>query len=453
MTFRVAVIGAGPSGFYVVQALLQTKDLDVSIDLFDRLPAPYGLVRYGVAPDHPNIKAVTKVYDRLAQDERVRFFGGVEIGIDLTIEDLRRHYGAVAFCTGAQTDRRLGIPGEDLVGSHPATDFVAWYNGHPDFADCRFDLSGECAVVVGMGNVALDVARILVRTPEELEKTDIAAHALEALRASKIREVVVLGRRGPAQAAFTNKELDELGKMAGADARVPPAEVELDPLSGEDVASSDDKQLLKRVEGIQALAPTPDDPKAKTLWIRFLVSPTAIEGDASGRVRSVEIVHNVLERKPDGSLRPRAGEKHETVETSLVFRSVGYRGVPIPDVPFREDWGTIPHEAGRVEAGLYTAGWIKRGPSGVIGTNRPDAQETVRSMMEDREAGRLIEGDGDIAALLGARGVRWVDFPGWLRADQVERERGEAAGRPREKLVSMDALFDAAGVEGPDGPV
>lgn len=448
---RVAVIGAGPSGFYVVQGLLKAKDLAVSVDLFDRLPAPYGLVRYGVAPDHQKIKAVTKVYDRLACDERVRFYGGVEIGLDLTLDDLRRHYDAVVFCTGAQSDRRLGIPGEDLVGSHPATAFVAWYNGHPDFRDCTFELDCERAVVVGVGNVALDVARILMRTPEELERTDIATHALEALRRSQVREVVVLGRRGPAQAAFTNSELEELAKMEGAVARTVAEEVELDALSREDLEKLGEKQLQKKIEKIQSYAGAPDTAKPRTMWIRFLVSPTALVGDESGRVKSVEIVHNVLERQPDGSLRPRAGEVEESIDAGLVFRSVGYRGVPVPDVPFREDWAIIPNEEGRVRPGLYTAGWIKRGPSGVIGTNRPDAQETVRAMLADLEAGKLESAEHpapeQVDALLRERGARWITFPEWQRLDALERERGEALGRPRLKLVSRDELFRQSPVD------
>jgi ferredoxin--NADP+ reductase len=452
---RVAVIGAGPSGFYAVQGLLQAKDVHVEIDLFDRLPAPYGLVRYGVAPDHQNIKAVTKVYARLAADSRVRYFGGVEIGSDLKLEDLENLYDQIVFCTGAQTDRRLGILGEDLAGSHPATEFVAWYNGHPDFKDHEFALDTERAVVVGVGNVALDVARILCRTPEELERTDVADHALEALRASRVREVVVLGRRGPAQAAFSNSELEELGKMEGADVRTVPEEAALDPLSQEDLEQSDDKRLRAKVEQIQAYAREPDAPKPRTLWLRFLVSPTQLVPDDDGRVQRVEIVRNALTRTEGGRIKPRATEITEEIEAGLVFRSVGYRGVPVPGVPFREDWGTIPHEEGRVlqapggrtREKLYVAGWIKRGPSGVIGTNRPDSLETAKAMLEDLRFGRFSPATAPareaVDALLDQRGVRWIRFDEWARIDELEVERGKPLGRPRVKLISRDEMLEA----------
>ncbi|MDJ0520635.1 MAG: FAD-dependent oxidoreductase [Planctomycetota bacterium] len=444
---RVAVVGAGPSGFYVIQSLLKADDVAVAVDLFDRLPAPYGLVRYGVAPDHQKIKNVTKVYDRLAADERVRFFGGIEIGKDLTVDELRSHYDALVLCTGAQTDRQLGIPGEDLAGSHAATEFVAWYNGHPDYEHCTFDLDCERAVVVGIGNVALDVARILLRTPAELMETDIAGYAFEALKKSRIREVVVLGRRGPAQAAFSPREIKELGEMEAADARTVAEEVALDPLSQEDMEASTDRSVVKNCEVVATYAAAPAEPKPKTMWIRFCVSPTALIGDHAGRVQSVEIVHNVLERRPNGSLGAVAGDVTETIEAGLVFRSVGYRGVPVPGVPFREDWGTIPHEEGRVEPGLYASGWIKRGPSGVIGTNRPDAQESVRALLADHAAGKLtaatepLEG---IERILRERGARWIDFPTWQKLDEIELARGEAVGRPRDKLISREEMFDAA---------
>ncbi len=452
---RVAVIGSGPSGFYVVQALLKAEAVAVTVDVFDRLLAPYGLVRYGVAPDHQKIKNVTKVYARLAGDARVRFFGGVEVGRDLTVEDLHACYDAVAFCSGAQTDRPLGIPGEDLVGSHPATAFVAWYNGHPDFRHLSFELDCEQAVVVGVGNVALDVARMLCRTPEELEATDVATHALEALRHSRIREVFVLGRRGPAQAAFTNSELEELARMQGADARTLPQEVALDALSREDVEEAGDRRVTTKVALLEAMTRPPEVPKQKTLWLRFLVSPTALVGDSAGRVRSVDTVHNVLVRRPDGSLRPQPTNDQGTIPAGLVFRAVGYRGVPLPGVPFREDWGTIPHEAGRVlhapggrpVPGEYVAGWIKRGPSGVIGTNRPCSEETARSMLVDLKEGRMPEAAAPepaaVEELLRGRGIRWVAFDEWERLDRLEVARGEALGRPRVKMVARDEMFDA----------
>jgi ferredoxin--NADP+ reductase len=452
---RVAVVGAGPSGFYIVQGLLKAKDLAVSVDLFDRLPAPYGLVRYGVAPDHQNIKAVTKVYARLASDPSVRFFGGVGIGTDLHLEDLESLYDEIVFCSGAQTDRRLGIEGEDLQGSHPATSFVAWYNGHPDYKDLTFELDAERAVVVGVGNVALDVARMLCRTPEELEKTDIADHALAALRRSRVREVVVLGRRGPAQAAFSNAELEELAKMEGANVRTLPAEVALDDESRADVETSGDKRLVSKVETLEAYSREPGEAKPKTLWLRFLVAPTRIVSDHRGRVAGVTTIRNRLVRRADGTLRPQATEESDEIEAGLVFRSVGYRGVPIPGVPFREDWGTIPNDAGRVlqapggavRPKLYVAGWIKRGPSGVIGTNRPDALETVGVMLEDMRFGR-IEGAKQpdptaVGKLLSERGVRWFTFDDWTRLDTIEVERGRPLGRPRVKLITREEMLAA----------
>ncbi len=451
---RVAVIGSGPSGFYVVQSLLRDATFDIRVDLFDRLPSPYGLVRYGVAPDHLKIKNVTKVYAKIASDERVRFFGNVDFGRDVTIEDLRRHYHQIVYCTGAQTDRRLGIPGEDLAGSHPATEFVAWYNGHPDFRDCQFDFDCERAVVVGVGNVAVDVARILVRTQEELKHSDIAEHAMDALAGSRIREVVVLGRRGPLQAAFTNKELEELGRMEDADTVTALDEVTLDALSAADLAAEPDRQLSAKAELLQEYAER-EPRKSRRVVLRFLVSPTALVDDGAGGVGRVEIVRNELYRSGDTSLRPRATDRTESLDAGLVFRSVGYRGVPLPGVSFREDWGTIPEAEGRVLAapggavveGEYCAGWVKRGPSGVIGTNRPDAQETVNAMLADARAGKTLaaeaSGGEGIGAVLAERGVVYISFPEWQRIDDAEVARGEAGGRPRVKFTRRDEMMAA----------
>jgi ferredoxin--NADP+ reductase len=451
---RVAVVGSGPSGFYVVQALLQAK-VPVRIDVFDRLPAPYGLVRYGVAPDHQKIKTVTKVYSRLASDPSVRFFGNVEFGKDLTLDDLRRHYHQVAFCTGAQTDRRLGIPGEDLVGSHPATEFVAWYNGHPEFRHLTFDLSCERAAVVGVGNVAIDVARILCRTPDELAKTDIADHALEALRHSRVREVMLLGRRGPAQAAFTNHELEEVGELEGADAVTLPEEVDVDEVTKADLAEHPDRQTEHKVELLRSYARTPAVPKPKRLTLRFLVSPVEILGDAAGKVRGLVVVHNVLSRGSDGQIKAKPTDRKETLDVGLVFRSVGYRGVALPGIPFREDWGTVPHVCGRVVdkpdgapvLGCYAAGWFKRGPSGVIGTNRPCSAETAHQMLEDARAGKTwTPSDPDpeaVVRFLGAKKVRSMSFAEWSEVDAVEVARGEPLGRPRVKFQDAASMFSA----------
>src|SRR5437867_5520866 len=270
---RVAIIGAGPTGYYAADHLLRQDRLTVEVDMVDRLPTPYGLVRLGVAPDHQKIKAVTAAFDKVAAHPRFRFFGGVEFGRDVTGEHLRRHYHQILYSTGAQTDRRMGIPGEDLEGSHPATEFVAWYNGHPDYGDLDFDLAQERAAVVGVGNVAVDVARILCRSADELAATDIADYALDALRKSRIKEVYLLGRRGPAQAAFTNPEIRELGELPDADIAADPAEVELDPLSRAAVERSQDRATAKKVEILRAYARRPASGTSKRLVLRFLVSP------------------------------------------------------------------------------------------------------------------------------------------------------------------------------------
>ncbi|HVG93063.1 MAG TPA: FAD-dependent oxidoreductase [Planctomycetota bacterium] len=451
---RVAVIGCGPSGFYVAQTLLTQKDLAVTVDMLDRLPSPYGLVRYGVAPDHQKMKAVTKVYAKIASDRAVRWFGSVEFGKHVTLDELKARYHAVAFTTGAQTDRRLGIPGEDLVGSHPATEFVAWYNGHPDYRHLTFDLGTERAVVIGVGNVAIDVARMLCRTPEELAKTDIADYALETLRKSRVKEVLLVGRRGPAQAAFTNSEVEELEDMEGADAVTLPEEMALDDVSREELAAHPDRLVESKVAQLNKYALPRASARAKRLVIRFLLSPTEIRGE-NGRVTGIRLVRNALTRGKDGSVKATATDRFEDVPTGLVFRSGGYRGVALPGVPFRDDWGTIPHEQGRVTdlatkqpvPGLYAAGWIKRGPSGVIGTNRGCAVETVRAMLEDLRAGSIPSPQDPsrdaLPALLERKGVRWISFDQWSKVESMEVARGEPSGRPRVKFVSEDEILRA----------
>lgn len=443
---RVAVIGSGPAGFYTVQHLLQSDDRVIEIDMYERLPTPFGLVRYGVAPDHQKIKAVTKIYHKLATNPRFRFCGNVDYGRHLSLADLKRHYHQVVFSTGAQTDRRLGIPGEDLAGSHSATEFVAWYNGHPDYTGLQFDLSVPAAVVVGVGNVAVDVARILCRTPEELATTDIADYALEALRRSAVRRVYLLGRRGPAQAAFTNPEVKELGNLPDAETRTLAEDLapdETDPASPE----ATDKATLRKLEILRSLVDRREPAKSRKLEIRFLVSPTEILGDGDGRVRGVRLVRNRLRLDAKGRLRAEPTDRTDELEAGLVFRSVGYRGEPLPDLPFREDWATVPNDRGRITdgpggpplRGLYVAGWIKRGPTGVIGTNKPDAGETVESMLEDLQAGLLLDPDrpetGALERQLEGRGARVVSYPDWLRLDAIEVSRGEPLGRPRVKIT------------------
>lgn len=425
--------------------------------MFDRLPTPYGLVRLGVAPDHQKIKFVTNAFDKVAASPGFRFFGGVDFGKHVTLADLKTHYHQIVYCTGAQTDRRMGIPGEDLAGSHPATEFVAWYNGHPDYRDCVFDLSQESVAVVGVGNVAVDVVRILCRTPEELATTDIADYALEALKKSRVKEVYLLGRRGPAQAAFTNPEIRELGELPDADISADPAEVELDPLSRAAVERSQDRATAKKVEILREYAQRPAAGRSRRLVLRFLVSPVELIGDDAGRVAAMRLVRNELYATSTGALQPRATDRFETIPVGLVFRSVGYRGVPLASVPFNESWGVILNDKGRVLdpgtkqplVGEYTAGWIKRGPTGVIGTNKPDAAETVECMFEDLALGAVLEPAHPEAAaadaLVRQRQPSFVSYADWLKLDAIEVAQGRAQGRPRVKLTSVEEMLAALG--------
>jgi ferredoxin--NADP+ reductase len=448
------VIGAGPSGFYACEHILRDEATHAQVDLFDRLPTPYGLVRGGVAPDHPKIKSVTRVYDKTAAREGFRFFGNVELGKDLSVEDLERHYHAILYTVGAETDRQLGIPGEDLPGSHAATSFVGWYNAHPDYCEQQFDLSHERAVVIGNGNVAADVARMLALTEEELRETDTADHAIEALASSGVREILVLGRRGPAQAAFTNPEVRELGEMRDADVVVDPGEAELDEASRAFIESEDaDITARKNVEILTEFAGREPEGKPKRIVLRFFRSPIELHGD--GRVEKVVVGRNRLELQ-DGRLRATDTGEREELEAGLVLRSVGYTGVPIEGVPFDEQRGTILNEGGRVldsddaghRAGHYASGWIKRGPSGVIGTNKKDSQETVDNLLEDIASGTLNEPEAPdpaaIEELLRERGVRFVSFENWQAIDRAEVARGEPHGRPRVKFVSIEEMLAAA---------
>lgn len=451
---RVAIIGAGPAGFYAAGQLLAQREPPVRVDLFDRLLTPHGLVRAGVAPDHPKIKAVTRVYEKTAALPGFRFLGGVEVGRDISHEELAARYHAVMYAVGTAGDRRLGIPGEELPGSHGAAEFVAWYNGHPDYADQTFDLGVERAVVVGNGNVALDVARMLVLSHEELAVTDIADHALHALRESAITEVVVLGRRGPAQAAFTNPELRELADLQLADVIVDPDEAALDPASRAFIDSDAAEPTKRRnVETIARYASTPPAGRPRRVILRFLRSPVQILG--RDRVEGVIVERNELIAGGDGALRARPTGERETIEAGLVFRSIGYVGSPLPGVPFDERRSTIHNDGGRVTdpatgrplPGVYAAGWIKRGPSGVIGTNKKCAQESTSALLADLEAARLPEPTADAEELPGelrSRGVRVVEYDGWQAIDTHERSLGEPHGRPRVKLVRREELYEQA---------
>lgn len=452
---RVAIIGAGPSGFYAADQLIKNPDVETSVDLFDRLPTPYGLVRGGVAPDHPKIKSVIRVYQRTAKKDGFRFFGNVNVGRDLSIDDLKRHYHVILYTFGAEADRELGIPGEDLPGSYAATAFVGWYNAHPDYAHREFDLDRvKRAVVIGNGNVAIDVARMLALDEETLRQTDIAEHAIGKLAGSAVEEIVILGRRGPAQAAYTNPEIRELGELADADVIVDPAEVELDPDSRAWIESQQaDQATRNNVEIVQEFARRKPAGKAKRIVLRFLASPAEIRGGE--RVSSIVIGRNELV-VDDGVLRARDTGEREELPCELVLRSVGFTGIPIQGVPFDQRRGTILNDCGRVLAspdgdplpGEYTAGWIKRGPSGVIGNNKQCATETVRLLLEDVTAERLLapdEPDPDaIETLLASRGVNYVSFGDWEEIDRVELARGEADNRPRVKFVKVDEMLDAA---------
>ncbi|MGZ8665925.1 MAG: FAD-dependent oxidoreductase [Solirubrobacterales bacterium] len=451
----MAIIGAGPSGFYAAEHILKDEGTHTLVDLFDRLPTPFGLVRGGVAPDHPKIKSVIRVYEKTAAREGFRFFGNVKVGQDIDVEDLERLYHAIVFTFGCETDRRLGIPGEDLPGSHAATAFVGWYNAHPDYADAEFDLSCERAVVIGNGNVAMDVARMLALTDRELRETDTADHAIEMLGGNQVREIVVLGRRGPAQAAFTNPEIKELGEMHDADVVVDPSEVELDPTSQAYLESEEaNKTTRVNVETLREFSKRRPEGKPKRIVLRFLCSPVEITGD--GKVEGVVVGHNELVSE-GGALRARDTGEREELSCGLVLRSVGYTGVPIEGVPFDDSKGTILNEGGRVldshdgghRCGHYAAGWIKRGPSGVIGTNKKDALETVKHLLDDVASGTLLEPASPepaaVEELLAQRGVRYISFEDWQAIDKAEVGRGEPHGRPRVKFVKVEEMLDVLG--------
>jgi ferredoxin--NADP+ reductase len=437
---RVAVVGSGPAGFYAADALLKSDDPSVAVDLLDRLPTPWGLVRLGVAPDHENIKAVSRAFEKTAARPGFRFFGNVDVGAAVTHAELLERYDAVLYTVGAQTDRRLGIPGEDLPGSWPATAFVAWYNGHPDFQELDFDLSHARAVVVGNGNVAIDCARMLALTAEELASTDTVAAAEEAIVQSGIEEIVMLGRRGAVQAAFTPPELQELGELHGADVVVDPRDLELDPASAE-ALEADRERARRNVDLLREFAARAPKGLPRRIVLRFLVSPVAILGEE--RVEAVELVRNELVLE-GGRLVARPTGERETLPCGLVLRSVGYQGVELPGVPFDQASAVFPNEDGRVLGAerTYAAGWIKRGPSGVIGTNKKDAVETVAALLADAQAGKLAAPGGELADLLRERDVPFVEYDGWQAIDAAERSAGEPLGRPRVKLTGWSDLLD-----------
>lgn len=439
---QIAVVGSGPSGFYAAEALLRCGR-SVHVSMFERLPAPFGLVRYGVAPDHPKLKEPIQVYDRIARTEGLAFFGNVHIGVDVSFEDLQMYYDAVILACGAQADRPLGIPGEDLPGSHCALEFVGWYNGHPDFRDRTFDLSVEVAVIIGQGNVAADLCRMLAKPLDQLRGTDVTEHALAALARSKIREIYVIGRRGPAQAKFSNKELRELGEIPGAQALTEPAELLINAGSEAEIADKRNFAAAKNMEIFRAWSTTTNTGAFKQIRFRFLHSPIEIRGQS--KVESVVLARNHLEGPPFGQFARAIGVRTE-LACGLVLRSAGYCCVPIPGVPFdagssifRNRGGRIVDDAQQAIPGLYVTGWAKRGPTGIIGTNRLDSVETVKALLSDLESAARTPklGAEGIRRLLSRNGIRIVSYRDWLRIDALELARGSARNKPREKLVSV----------------
>ncbi|MBM7368867.1 4Fe-4S binding protein [Gordonia hydrophobica] len=446
---RVAIVGSGPAAFYAASELIALKG--VQVDMFERLLTPYGLVRFGVAPDHPGTKAVADIFRTLERRKNFRLHLGVEIGEDLTHDELLAHNHAVIYAVGASSDRRLGIDGEDLPGSHTATEFVGWYNGHPDYKDRTFDLSGERAVIVGNGNVALDVARILLTDPDTLDRTDIADHALEVLRTSNIREVVVLGRRGVAQAGYTNPEMMALRHLPDVDLVIDPDDVEIDGVTQGILDSPETESSVKaKISLARKVAEEGDTSAPKRLVLRYLTSPTEISG--SDRVEAVTITRNELKATEGGGIVAVPTDATESIETGLILRAVGYRGVPVPGVPFDDTRGVIANDEGRVVTldsreplqGVYATGWVKRGPSGVIGTNKKCAADTVDLLLQDYVADALADPPQDeesFADLISQRVPEVVDFSGWTLIDKAEKAAGKPRKRPRVKFVDPDSMM------------
>jgi len=441
---RIAIVGSGPAGFYAASSLL-SSDHEVTIDIFDRLPVPFGLVRSGVAPDHPKIKTVIKQYEKIALNENVHFWGNVNIGSDISTEELKRFYDAVILAHGAESDRRLGIPGEDLRGSQTATEFVGWYNCHPNYINSSFDLSGKRAVVIGQGNVAMDVGRILAKEISELDKTDIAGYSLDALSKSNIEEINIFGRRGPLQAAFTDKEIKEMGQLENCDPRVDPADVQLDEVSEAELAAAD-KGTAKNYSILKEFSEREPTGKKRQMFIRFFRSPVEVLGD--GKVEAIKFEKTVLKGEAGKRWAESTGE-FEEVPCDILFRSIGYRGEGIDGVPFDEKRAVYPNEEGRIMdgskpfSGFYTAGWIKRGPSGVIGTNKPDSVETVKTLLSDLESLEPCEtpNSDELKDLLSSRSSRVINYNDWQKINAAEIANGEKKGKPREKFVKLEEML------------
>ncbi|ADG77724.1 FAD-dependent pyridine nucleotide-disulfide oxidoreductase OS=Tsukamurella paurometabola (strain ATCC 8368 / DSM / CCUG 35730 / CIP 100753 / JCM 10117 /KCTC 9821 / NBRC 16120 / NCIMB 702349 / NCTC 13040) OX=521096 GN=Tpau_1092 PE=3 SV=1 [Tsukamurella paurometabola] len=446
---RVAIVGSGPSGFFAAGNLLEQDDIEVTVDVFDRLPTPFGLVRYGVAPDHPAIKSVTKIFDRTAQHENFRYFGNVEVATDITAAELAQWYDAVIYAIGASGGRRLEVDGAWLPGNHPSSDFVGWYNGHPDRCDLDVDLGVDRAVVIGNGNVALDAARILVTDVEQLAGTDMADHALDALRGSAVREVVVLGRRGAEHAAFTPSEIAELGKLPGVDVIVDPADVPAEDKERDKARPPVERNNLKQLRRLAAQEPSGAD---RRIVLKFLRSVVGIGGE--GKVDTVSIATNELVEGEDGTVEAQPTGQVTEHAAGLVVHAVGYHGTPIPGIPFDTERGVFRNADSRIVGydgaplpGHYVVGWIKRGPSGVIPTNRDCARDTVSVLLADAAAGTLARSEFDgaqVESIITERVPNLVEYDGWVAIDQHETALAAPLERPRVKLTSVDAMIDAA---------
>lgn len=449
-TWRVAVVGSGPAAFYTAEALFKSGTGEVSVDLFDRLPVPFGLVRGGVAPDHQKIKGVVKVYDKIAANPGFRFFGNICLGRDLQVEDLNQHYHQVVYAFGCESDSKLGIDGEDLAGVYAATDFVGWYNSHPDHRHHQFDLQNAKRVaLIGNGNVAMDVARILLASPDELAKTDIAEHSLETLRKSTVEEVILLGRRGPAQAAFSPKEIAEIAELPNVDVVVTKADATLDELSATWLEKDGARSQRRNVDFCLQQAELGEGEHQNKLRCRFLVSPTAIHGE-NNKLTAISVDHMKLQADDNGTPRPRATGESEEIPVDLLFKAIGYRGEPVAGVPYEERKGIVPNIDGRVveqvdgdvRIGHYTAGWCKRGPTGLIGTNSLDAKDTVAGMLADYQDGKTLSPTkNDVAELLSERALNSVSWADWQRLDEWERKEGASRGKLRHKLTSIEELM------------
>ncbi|KWT72969.1 Ferredoxin--NADP(+) reductase, actinobacterial (eukaryote-like) type [Hyphomicrobium sulfonivorans] len=441
---HVAIVGSGPSGFYAADTLLKT-DLPFQIDMFERLPTPFGLVRSGVAPDHQKLKQSIQAFEQIAQSPSFTFVGNVSVGTDVTVEQLRSAYHAVIFACGAQNDRSIGIPGEDLAGSHTATEFVGWYNGHPDYRDRTFDLQQEVVAIVGQGNVAADVCRILMRPVDELRSSDIAEHALDALANSRVKEVHVIGRRGPVQAKFTTKELRELANLSGVVATIDSEQLKISETCRAELAHQASANAKKNFDLFQGMAVTPPAGATRRIHFHFMASPKELRG--SQRVEALTLARNRLAGGEFAQYAVSTGEEQE-LACGLVFRSIGYKGKPMPGLPFDASKGVLPNRLGRLVdgdaalQGLYVTGWLKRGPSGIIGTNRADSIETVEALLEDLRSGALRDAVG-LAAVepLIRTGQRIVSFNDWRAIDAAEVARGASRGKPREKFTRIDEML------------